>query len=185
MSCTATHDRTCHRRNKNSRLRGGFTLIEMVAASTMLVFVMTAVAMTISSLYRLNSKLRDEYPATAALVSLELRLRTDVHAAQKATVETREKAPAVLRLTFADDQSIEYSAKESRVYRHARTGEKLVRPEIFAIPRGSEVGWLVSDSERPLVTTTIQWHAGKLPGATDDRQVARIISIVGWDQATR
>jgi type II secretory pathway component PulJ len=180
-----TRSKMFHRRKNNSRPRCGFTLIEMVAAGTMLVFVLSAVAMTISSLHRLNSKLRDDYPASAALVSLELRLRTDVHAAKQATVETGEKVPPILRLVLADDQTIEYSAKESRVYRYVKTGDKVVRPEIFAIPRGCEVGWSISDSESSLVTATIQWHAGKLPGANDDLRVAKIISVIGWDHAKR
>lgn len=165
--------------------RFSFTLVEMVTVLAMVTLVMTSVAVTISSLHRLNTKLRDEFPTSAAVAGLGMHLRSDAHAARQAALVTGSQGDSVMRLTMPDQRIIDYSASQARASRTVRHGDQIERNEVYVLPRGSELIWSVSDDAIPLVTLTIQRHVGKSPGAVDDLRETTITAAVGLDHATR
>src|SRR5688572_21403513 len=114
------------------KLRLGFTLVEMITAISLSSFVLVSVAVAISSLHRLNRKLRDELPIAANVTRLGLQFRSDVHGAKQGVI-TNDPAPPVLRLTLFDDRTIEYSSAQDRIYRIVRNGGQTERREEFKL----------------------------------------------------
>jgi hypothetical protein len=169
--------------------RSGFTLIEMVATIGMVTFVLTAVAVTISSLHHVNQKLRKDFPLSSATNSLGLHLRSDAHFAKKAESKTGKDGEPMLSLQ-TDDRLVEYSAKHSQITRIVLVGDKTERREVFPLHPGTEVTWSViqdQDHEKiPQITLTIRRHTGQTPDRQkiqDDLQVIQITASVGVDHA--
>jgi prepilin-type N-terminal cleavage/methylation domain-containing protein len=166
------------------KLRQGFTLIELVTVVGMVSLVMTSLAVAISSLHRVNRKLRDEYPAAAAVAKLCSQLRLDVHGARQAELVTDAGRP-LLRLTRPDQRIVEYGMKQDRASRIVRLEDQIERQEYFLLARGSELEWTLDSDSSPFVTLRIRCHAGRAPGASDDVRTRVVVAAVGLDHTVR
>jgi prepilin-type N-terminal cleavage/methylation domain-containing protein len=175
---------TISARRQVTRQRG-FTLIEMVAVIAMTGLVMTSVAVTISSLHRLNTKLRDELFRSTAVTTLSLSLRSDAHSAVNATIAVGDPQRPTLRLSLPDQRVVEYTADEDRVIRVVRSGEKEERHEVFQLHAGGRATWSIGDTAVPLITMRIQRRVGKASGAAGSQREITVMAAVGLDHAER
>lgn len=172
-------------RSANGMNRAGFTLIEMVAVMGVTAFILVSTAVTISSLQRLNRKLRDDIPANARVSRLALQFRTDVHSAREMTLEKNALGRSVLRLTVEPDRVMEYRTEQGQISRVARGGPQPEHQETFQLPHGSQVELSMEEDSKSLVSLTIRRPAGKIVGATDDLQTTTILATAGWNRVAR
>ena len=169
---------------RKRRSRAGFTLIEILTVLTITTFILASVGIVISSLHRLNRKLRDDFPADAQLARLGIQFRSDIHASQKIELIDANESNVGLLLTTAEGHNIEYRSDQNRIARNVTRGDQAKRREEFVLRRGAEVDWsLVSDST--LATLSIRRHSGQIPGSIDDLRVTTFTAAVNLDQPTR
>jgi type II secretory pathway component PulJ len=162
----------------------GFTLIEMITVISLSSFVLVSVAMAISSLHRLNRKLRDDLPAAANVTRLGLQFRSDVHASQQIEIVSKDPASPLLRFTLGNNRTIEYSSDQNRISRIVQNGGQTERREEFVLPPQSEFRFSI-DSESSLATISVQRHTGQVPDGADDLHVTTITAAIGLDHQSR
>jgi prepilin-type N-terminal cleavage/methylation domain-containing protein len=129
---------------RSTPVRDGFTLLEAMVALTVLSVVLASAAIALNTIYRAEETVRRHRRTAENLSRLELRLRRDVHRADRLHFVEDEQADGgdrrALRLEMGGEELIEYHAVDDRVRRETRRGEEMLQRDTFYI-EGFSPSW--------------------------------------------
>ena len=160
----------------------GYSLIEVLLAVTIISIVLTAVAVSMQTMYRADRQLKDNAAYGQVVPRLSLQLRTDVHAASEAVVVNAPRAAAGVVLTLATSgELIEYQSEAGRVIRTRRRDQEELGREVFSLGKDATLQWRTVEAPTPMVELEIVRAMGKIDAA-DSRQVDRVVAAIGIRQ---
>ncbi len=135
----------------------GTTLVEMTVVIGLVTFLLASVAVSLHSMYRLDSRVRDNFTWLASGSNLSAALRSDAHAARSATVgdariEADSPAKDDLTLVLDNGEQIIYSADGSQILRVVKRDGNVVHRDSFSIAEDTLVTWKVDSVDgRPFI----------------------------------
>lgn len=148
------------------RQRAGFSLIEMVAAFGVISVTMVAIAVALSGLHRVQTRVLDNLPIQARWDRLAGQFRTDTHQCQQAVLA--ESAPGVPLLTLPTSltQSVEYEWRRPVLERRVRRNREVIQREQFPFPNATRLAWSTESQPARVVNMHLEWTrdpAKKMP----------------------
>ncbi len=160
-----------------NRRKPGFTLVEMLVAMTLLVSLMTVVALALGSLARADRRARIEIDHGRAMQQLFTQMRADAHqatafaitspttpappAADGEAPDQPESPTASLRLTYDAGVTIDYRAVGDGIRRVVTRGSTVRHHEVYSCGPLSRVMWTVDEMhELPLLTLQLERTTG-------------------------
>ncbi|MBW3598263.1 MAG: prepilin-type N-terminal cleavage/methylation domain-containing protein [Planctomycetes bacterium] len=166
-------------------MRRAFTLIELLAVTTIASVIFTVLSVSIFALHRTHTRVQSDAHTATALADFARRLRADAHAATAARLESLEAENPVLALELEDGRQVEYAfhAERPHVERRLHRGEDLLHRDTFILPRGAEVNWTSPEEDAPqLVTAIVSRPMSRDRSGVASRRRTRIEAAVGLDQ---
>lgn len=129
--------------------RAGTTLVELIVVIALVTFLLSATAISLFSLYQIDSRVRDNLDLLTSDSNFSVQLRQDAHAARRAKVvgaesEADQVKASELTLEFSQDKQIVYATKGPRVERLVKRNGKVVHRDSFAMAEGTTVTWKVA-----------------------------------------
>jgi prepilin-type N-terminal cleavage/methylation domain-containing protein len=168
-------------------MRRGFSLIELLVVIAGASVVFTVLAVSLYTLGRAQTAVRDEAHTATTLHDFARRLRDDVHLAAEATMNEGEDAPddpslPSLTLLGEDGRSIvyDYHPEKSMLRRRVIEGDQTVAREGFHLPRNSRVEFQRPGEENSLLVVLISRPMGS--SANPSWRVTRIEAAVGLNR---
>lgn len=131
------------------RQRSGITILEMVVVVSVMTMVLAVAFTTLHTVLRAESLGMTGLAAATNRARLARQFRSDVHAAQLASVETDGEGRPRLRLAMSGATSVDYTAEGDSVQRTVAAGDTLRSRETYPLAPG-ETEFTV-DSESGLV----------------------------------
>lgn len=160
--------------------RCGHTLVECLVVLVLVATTLGTVALTMHALYRADRHLRDALTYDRALDRFIAQLRTDTHQAASATVDepSEEAIPdGGLMLSFADDQTIQYTVRSQHIERVVRGGDTTQHRETFPLLASS--GWQIREGgASPIVSLALTLKSSGRPGQQTIVRTCRIDAAV-------
>lgn len=158
--------------------RPGFTLIEMLVAMSVITVALTAVALTLHSLYGVDRRLRDGMAAEANLERLTLALRADVHSAVEAQLAADDSGrESALVLSLPADRSVTYTFRPHGIERLAiREGRE--SREAYRVD-SSAAAWEIAAEKTP-ARVTLRFPPADISRRTSNlRREIAVVATVG------
>ncbi len=164
---------------KPRRLRAGYSLIEALVSVAIIAMVMTAAAVAMQTMYRVDRQLKDNIAYGQVMPRLSLQLRTDVHAATDVSLLIGPNGADGLSLTLAaSDEVVEYHSEARRIVRTWRRDGKELGREVYYLGKTATFRWQTTSVPAPMVELEIVRVRGKIDSA-DSRQVDRVVAAIG------
>jgi prepilin-type N-terminal cleavage/methylation domain-containing protein len=159
--------------------RLGYTLIEVLVAVGIVSMLMTAAAVALQTMYRVDRQLKDNMAYGQVSPRLSLQLRIDVHSATDITMLEGPNETDGLSLTLATTgERIEYRSEVGRIVRTRRLEEKVLGREVYYLGKTATFRWTKTSHPSPRVELEIVRLMGKIDSA-DARQVDRVVAAIG------
>ncbi|MDP6469161.1 MAG: type II secretion system protein [Pirellulaceae bacterium] len=159
--------------------RRAYSLIEVLLAVTIVSMVMTAVAVAMQAMYRVDRQLKDNAAYGQVVPRLSLQLRTDTHAAGDVALLDGPKGPGGVSLTLAaDGEVIVYQSEAGRVLRTRRRDGEELGHEVYYLGKTATFRWQKTGPPSSMVELEIVRAMGKIDSA-DSQQVDRIVAAIG------
>jgi hypothetical protein len=141
-------------------------------------------AISIQLLIRLNADGIARYGAAVAIERLARQVRADAHASRTAQIpggdKVEGKAPS-LRLFFEPSHVVAYELADGGVVRTESQDGKVVRHELFTLPRGGDARFELRDlASRRLVALVVSRAAG--PSQTEPPRPLDVVALLGKDR---
>jgi len=161
------------------RSRPGYSLIEVLVAVTIVSMVMTAVAVAMQTMYRVDRQLKNNMAYGQVSPRLSLQLRTDVHGASDvAVLDGANAAGGILLTTATTGEVIEYRSEVGRIVRTWRSDGKELGREVYYLGKTTTFRWHITSLPSPMVELEIVRKMGKIEAA-DSLQVDRFVAAIG------
>jgi len=160
--------------------RRGHTLVECLVVIILMAATLGTVTLTMHALYRTDRHLRDAMTHDRALDRFVAQLRSDTHQAVSATVSepSEETIPAAgLMLSFAGDQTIQYTIRSQHIERVVRGGDTVQHHETFPLPASS--GWQIrAGGVSPVVSLVLKLKSSGRPQQQAMARTCRVDAAV-------
>lgn len=117
-----------------TRIRHGHSLIELLAIISAMTVLMAVIAVTLTSLLRLEHASGEQLAWQSTWHRLSIDLRDDARAATAASLKDDDKGAARLSLTLPSGATIEYHAAPAHVERRELRDGQPVATETYRLP---------------------------------------------------
>jgi hypothetical protein len=152
-------------------------------ALSLLSVTLTTVTLTLHTLYQADHRLRDELTWESERERFEAQLRTDVHPAVEATIDSSDgevSAVDTLELSLGADRTIRYSILPERIERCWHQANTVEHRESYRLPPSASARWQISeDRTPPIVTLVLELRSG------DQSDEGAVTSVVRIDAAVQ
>lgn len=138
--------------------RRGYSLIETLAAITLVSTTFTTVAVALHGMYRSTQRVQEELAVERELERFSVQFRADAHEATSAKAEPSsdpKKDPQILSLSLADKQIAQYTLQPQRIDRALRRGDEVRHRETYRLPKGSVSRWQVQGERQIAIVSLI------------------------------
>jgi prepilin-type N-terminal cleavage/methylation domain-containing protein len=171
--------------------RKAFTLIELMTVLTVMSAIFGTMLLTLYAMQKTSHQFTDGIAAAAQQQRFAGQLRVDAHQAKEASIRRArpgDPAATILKLTLADDQTVEYRLFEDGIERRANPGEATVQQESFSARPVLDKGWSLDETRpSPLLTVYLNQNAGTGSDTTPTLIPMRVDAALGvstWSGAT-
>jgi type II secretory pathway pseudopilin PulG len=160
--------------------RRAYTLVECLVVVILVAATLGTVTLTLHALYRADRHLRDALTHDRDLDRFIAQLRSDTHQAVSATVDEPPEetiAGAGLVLSFAGNQTIQYTIRSQHIERVVRGKDTVQHRETFPLPALS--GWQVrAGGASPVVSLVLKLKPGSRPKQQTVARTCRVDAAV-------
>ena len=157
----------------------GYSLIEVLVAVGIVSMVMTAAAVALQTMYRVDRQMKDNMAYEQVSPRMSLQLRSDVHSANDVTMlEGPNETDGLSLLLATTGETIEYRSEVGRIVRTRRREEKVLGREVYYLGKTATFRWTKTSLPSPQVELEIVRVMGKIDSA-DARQVDRVVAAIG------
>jgi len=139
-------------RFKQTGRKAGFTLVEMLLVISLSSIVLCTVGVIFFGLHSAQRALGEHQTSIDNIARLAEQFRDDVHSAASAQITPAAESAAnnesphdILKLSQADNKTIDYEFEGNDVTRVVRTGDQVMGRESYALPERSQVQWQLDD----------------------------------------
>lgn len=162
--------------------RNGHSLIECIAAFTLISAAFGSVTLALYGVSRADRRLRDELRAELDRDRLATQLRSDAHEATSvATVggQAAQTSPATVVLAMPRGRTASYAIQSRRILRTLSRDAKVVQHETYYLPAALQATWQIDRKlPRPILSLAFEPDPTGIPGPTAP-QPWRIDAAVG------
>ena len=182
---TAARVFNARRRERPSRPRHGYTLIDTVLIVSLMTVLLSFIGTLFHVLIRADRHARNQQAHSASIARLAGQLRDDVHSASSvqllATVES-ESRPSELVLLRPDGNRILYRIDGSYIQRIVSSDEQTRHRDSFRLLSAMESKWQVLDgSRRQVVVLDVYPSATSTSGEPASQPILQIRAMAGTD----
>ena len=164
--------------------RSGYTLVEVMAVMVILAVVLGALVVAFHIASRAVAGIQANGHRDLQLHRLAAHLRTDLHLAEKASLQPgearAETAESILDIKLANKQTIQYRRVRSGIIRERREGRAVKQREVYSIDGLESVTWAIDQRRNtPLVRLTIERQRSQSMevAATEDVVLIAAVSL--------
>ena len=162
------------------RKRRAFSLIELLVVLTLLGVIISATAVCLHGVYRVDQQTRQAVAHAAAVNRLSLQFRADAHASVRANVQPGEgESPPVILFAELDGRTTEYRQQRSHVMRTVTHSGEVLQREGYLLRPGSIAVWRVEGGSPAVASLDITPAA--MPGESARQEHCE--AIVGLVQS--
>ena len=137
--------------------RPGWTVLEMMVVLPLMAILLTAAAVMLTTLVRMQKGLSDDLNQESSRARLAVQFRADAHGATGASCPSAE----ICDLTLADGRLVHYEIKSGRLHRELRSGDEVVERDSFPLTRAR--GSFALDASQSLPLVRLQLEAAEEP----------------------
>ncbi|NLX97823.1 MAG: hypothetical protein GXY83_16795 [Rhodopirellula sp.] len=140
------------------RARRGYSLIETLAAMTLVTTTFTAVAVSLHQMYRSTRSVQDELSMELELGRFAIQFRADAHQALSVEMEDSVKTKTdsqTLSLVLPDERTVHYVLQPRRIDRTVRRGAEARHRETYRLPRWFAPRWQLEPERPPAIVSLL------------------------------